>query len=142
VTEVLAKEGEQMKVGDVIARMETDIEEDSPSADDEAHHADPTSSSRKKGETVEAGDRVSDSPDRKAARRANEKAARRKRGLAGNPNRRSCRKRRPKLALTDAEKAIPTASRYRRRHPVRRLARELGVDIRGISGTGPWRPDQ
>jgi pyruvate dehydrogenase E2 component (dihydrolipoamide acetyltransferase) len=69
VTEVMAKEGAQMNVGDVIARMETESEEDSPSADDEAQDADSTVP-KKQEETVEAGDRVSDSPDRKSARRA------------------------------------------------------------------------
>jgi len=134
VTEVLAKEGAQMNVGDVIARMETESEEDSPSVDDEAQDADSTAP-KKQEETVEAGDRVSDSPDRKSSQESPEKAEAEEKTEAGRESE-SSKLETDERGQTDAEKA-PDRPKVPAAPSVRRLARELGVDIRGISGSGP-----
>ena len=115
VTEVLAEAGEQMKVGEVIARMDTDDK----AAPDEAI----------------SPDQSSPSEEDKPAERALEPATSAEKQDDVNMSESSPDVEDRKSALTGAERDSD-----RRPAPaapsIRRLARELGVDIHDVSGTG------
>jgi pyruvate dehydrogenase E2 component (dihydrolipoamide acetyltransferase) len=112
-----------MKVGQVIARLDTTIE----TSADEAMSPDPSSSSEeKKDETTTNADEASE-PTKSAEEKEDEKATES-----------SAVAKDQKSALTGIEKdsdkrPAPAAP------SIRRLARELGVDIHDVSGTGPGK---
>ena len=125
VTEVLAEAGAQMKVGEVIARLETDVEDD-PS---------PKKADEKDSEAEKAPDRSPAAKDnaQPADRDADEKAAESEDDQTAES---------PTEETEEVSEAVDAAEQ-RDRPPaaaapsIRRLARELGVDIHDVSGSGP-----
>ena len=113
VTDVLAEAGAQMNVGDVIARVDTDGgEQSSSTAEPEAPAAD-------------TGDR--DDADADGTEKAPAAPAPREESTPPAPP-----------AEDDAEDTVPPRRAPAPAAPsIRRLARELGVDIHDIDGTGP-----
>jgi pyruvate dehydrogenase E2 component (dihydrolipoamide acetyltransferase) len=112
VTEVLAEAGAQMNVGDVIARVETEAREKSEEP------ARPQRPSDADDDAVETG--PSDEPPEKPAPEEKKEEAASKAGAA------------PDKEESSAERPPPAAA-----PSIRRLARELGVDIYRVEGTGP-----
>jgi pyruvate dehydrogenase E2 component (dihydrolipoamide acetyltransferase) len=102
ITEVLAQAGAQMQVGDVIARLETDV----PVAAGEPH----------------ATESAPDTPDAGATATPREPTDEPVAAPAAPPDASSGAPERPPAA------AAPS---------IRRLARELGVDIHDVDGSGP-----
>lgn len=128
VTEVLAEAGKQMKVGDVIARVETESEESSK----KAPPADGSSSAETDDDTsAEAYAAASDKEKTPDAESASPEA----REAGADEQAKASSKDDGRPASTDAEKDSD-----RRPAPAapstRRLARELGVDIHDIRGSG------
>ncbi len=131
VTEVLAEAGKQMKVGDVIARVETDSEEASkearPSGESspaETDEADATA----EPETDAAASDEEEKPDTKSASSEAREAEADENAQA--------------TSLDDGRPASTGSQKDSDRRPapaapsIRRLARELGVDIHDIRGSG------
>lgn len=112
VTEVLAKEGAEMKVGDVVARVETGADaQPSESTSSDAPEAEADDGEEKEVEeektAAQTEEKTDDEPEREDA---DEKPAKEK-----------------------AERITPVPASP----SVRRLARELGVDINDVRGSGP-----
>lgn len=123
IIDVLAKTGAQMKVGDVIARVETETQEASPSSETAE-----TAKEEPQAVWVKPENLASDQPDISAE---NEDGAE------------DGAKERSSLAETTLDAPMGTLSRASERPSVpaapsiRRLARELGVEIHTIQGSGP-----
>lgn len=125
VTEVLAVAGEQMKVGDVIARVDT--EADGSSVDAAPPGRESSSRAIRPAEPAEPAveKRSADNvrPSVATAADAEEKQA---------PPPRQDRHAASREAATDAHRRPAPAA-----PSIRRLARELGVDIHAVQGSGP-----
>jgi pyruvate dehydrogenase E2 component (dihydrolipoamide acetyltransferase) len=128
VTEVFAKAGEQMKVGEVIARVDID-KQDSPDEETSSGQSSP-SEEEKEEASPDAADKdkqadVAAEPTQSDEGKDDDNAS----ASAADETER-------KSKLADTEK-----SSDRRPAPaapsIRRLARELGVDIHDVSGSGP-----
>jgi pyruvate dehydrogenase E2 component (dihydrolipoamide acetyltransferase) len=116
VKEVLAEEGAELKVGDTIATVETEASDEAPVAEpDETSSAPPGEERSDKSEkdiTKTAGDDTPLPPETKQV----EKAAVSDRTLT---------------SLSATQGPVPASP------SIRRKARELGIDIRSITGSGP-----
>ncbi len=116
ITELLAKEGLQMQVGDVIARVETEAQAQD-SAEEKQTAPAPTGEKRAEPAMTEKEEPAVAAEETQAA---------------------------PQKAVPPAEPQAQPPPQDRERRPpapaapsVRRFARELGVDIHQIQGTGP-----
>jgi pyruvate dehydrogenase E2 component (dihydrolipoamide acetyltransferase) len=127
VTEVLAEAGAQMNVGDVIARVETEgqapkAKEDAPVTATEKEEPDPATERGKKETASTPAPPVSDRPSEVTA-------------SVAEPSREESS---PAPAPPPSRSATPPGRPLAPAAPsIRRLARELGVDIVAVSGSGP-----
>ena len=117
VKEVLAKEGAQMKVGQVIAHILTDADDQMDAADTDNRLSDQTARTETDGQAAEKPAATAKKLDDSGS-------------LPSEPQQ-------------DKQPETVDATRISGRTPapaapsIRRLARELGVDIHAISGSGP-----
>ena len=143
VAEVLVEAGVQVNVGDVIARVETDAEEGSASADEKIGVSDSadqektspdSSDERQPAESNESTIRKSETAERKSTEEMSEKPdaeEKKEDGQVFHPSGAETGKQQP----AEAEKASDRPSAPAA-PSIRRLARELGVDIHRVRGSG------
>ena len=147
VKDVRVKQGERIKVGQVVLTVEDGAGGEAPKPKEAAAAKDaaPSGGSKSQPEPVGAPESESSKPatvvkdDRRAqqpeAQQANAAAeSRPKRGEVVDISRGA---RAPQVAPAPAEPSEPQGPAAPAAPSVRRLARELGVDIRSVTGTGP-----
>ncbi|MFO7712915.1 2-oxo acid dehydrogenase subunit E2 [Desulfosarcina sp.] len=139
VEEVLAKEGDQIKVGDVIARVETeagdaDAESSDRSAPAEARGEGASSAPKKQKEADAAkghekdGQKAADNGSKESASTAEKKDDQ----ASGLPDRENRVDQQSPPDEKDSDRPTAPAA-----PSIRRLARELGVAINAVGGSGP-----
>jgi pyruvate dehydrogenase E2 component (dihydrolipoamide acetyltransferase) len=131
ITEILAKEGDEMRVGDVIAQIETEAE-----SSDEAT-AEPESAAAETTEAVEeetAKEEPTEAPEEKPEKETvkEERDAEREKAPEKTADKPEPKETETKAVERPAEGGPAPAS-----PSVRRFARELGVDIYAVQASGP-----
>ncbi|CAB1075596.1 hypothetical protein JY97_10290 [Alkalispirochaeta odontotermitis] len=132
ITELLAKEGAEMRVGDVIARVDTDGRSDDQDAAESEAATDDASQKQAEPETSAAPPRTEEPGEVEAEADADEK----QKDTAPVPDK-------PAAAPESAAAPKKGEDRPTDRGPapatpsVRRFARELGVDIYDVAASGP-----
>jgi pyruvate dehydrogenase E2 component (dihydrolipoamide acetyltransferase) len=136
ITEVLAEAGAQMNVNDVIARVETDAEDPDASDKEAEAPAKPAPSKAQEDEKTEAADKQSTVSEEKK----DDDAAKE----PGAPVAKADDKTKQPLEPESRRQHISTGVESKAGRPsapaapsIRRLARELGIDIHEVTGSGP-----
>jgi len=124
ITEVLAEAGAQMNVGDVIARVDTEARDETEETEEQDVKEEPDRSSEPDDDAAEAG-APDETPEKSEPKKKPEPEEK-------------------KEAATPITETAPDKEESRANRPppaaapsIRRLARELGVDIYRVDGTGP-----